>query len=153
MARAAFVAWGSAGREFRVWRVSKGWSKADVLEANRPTPEGVGVKGGGFKGDSEGDAALRFLGRGVTGAANDASGSATTVVASLLASSDDVVVGDALALRFFDVTVGLVTFSYFATPFWAFASEEIPVLLLATLADRLSDMLYDRYAMLVNRVV
>jgi hypothetical protein len=50
-----------------------------------------------------------------------------------------VVVGDGLALRFFGAD--FVTFSYFATPSCASTFVTAGALLLATLADRLSDML------------
>jgi hypothetical protein len=100
------------------------------------------VNGGGFKGEAEIEVALRFLGRGVTGGARFESGSrAPLIVVSLVASSDAIVVG-ALLLRFFDAT----TFSYFATPFFDFPSVIAGALLLATLADRLSDMVYRLWA-------
>ena len=64
---------------------------------------------------------------------------------SLVASSDVMVVG-ALVLRFFDAT----TFSYFATPLFAFPSVIADVLLLAILADRLRDMVYSLWARLLG---
>lgn len=67
MDRGAFVACGSAGRGFRSASESSGWSFSAGLGADvmSPTPEGVGVNGGGLVGDS--DAVFRFFGRGVAG--------------------------------------------------------------------------------------
>jgi hypothetical protein len=49
--RGALVAWGSAGRGFRDASISKGWPDPDDVDvAIRPTPDGVGVKGGGLLG-------------------------------------------------------------------------------------------------------
>jgi hypothetical protein len=67
--RGAFVACGSAGRGLRSGRFSRGWLSS-VDEAMRPTPDGVGVKGGGFRGDSL--AAFRRFGSGVTGSSGTA---------------------------------------------------------------------------------
>lgn len=81
----------------------------------RPTPEGVGVKGGGLLGDSffSGPARRRLV-RGVLGRegiVNSSSGPG--FVASLLGSLVVLVV-DTLLLRFLLAVGGLVTFSFFA---------------------------------------
>jgi hypothetical protein len=107
----------------------------------RPIPDGVGVNGGGFIGDSVVVVALRFLGRGVVGPGEsvlDSTDPLTVSFTSLLAVSSVVV--DALVLRFFVAGAGLATFSYFATPFPDFASDIAGVILLATLAERRRDM-------------
>jgi hypothetical protein len=65
----------------------------------------------------------------------------TLVVLSLLVASGDVGAGALVVLRFFAGTLALLTFSYFATPFWVLISNKIGLLLLATRAERLRDML------------
>lgn len=101
MERGAFVACGSVGRGFKSGRVSSGCPYCDV-EASNPTPEGVGVNGGGFNGDSE--AALRGrFGSGVEG-------SSGTTNSSLFMGA-----AGALLLRFLVAVEALDT--YFASPF------------------------------------
>ena len=140
------VAWGSVGRALKLERSSSGWSPSAVRD-NKPTPEGVGVNGGGFKGDPEIEAALRFFGGGVTCGAKFESGSRAPLMVSLVASGDVVVA----LLCFFDAT-GL-TFSYFATALFAFPSVIAGALLLATLAERLRDMVCGLRARLVRVIV
>lgn len=158
--RGAFVALGAAGRGCMKERESRGWSVsacwADVLVDRRLMAEGVGVNGGGFKGDSTVDADLRFfLGRGVAGSVD--SGSVVPFVSSLgivvFAASSGIIV--TFALRFLAVALVLAAFSYFATPFSALDSESTEALVLATRAERLKDMLCCVYMLvfLVNRVV
>lgn len=105
----ALVACGSAGRgRESLDRSSRGWSSSGLLavaetkgfarRAGRapvtisPTPDGVGVKGGGLMGESPsvplGVAAVRrFLGRGVDGRSGTAKGSSGTAIMEPLASS------------------------------------------------------------------
>ena len=70
--RGAFVACGAARRGCREERESRGWSVVGcwtgLLVDRRLMAEGVGVNGGGFKGDSAVEADFRFfLGMGVAG--------------------------------------------------------------------------------------
>jgi hypothetical protein len=107
-----------------------------IDDAISPTPDGVGVKGGGLIGDSS-KAALRFLGNGVVGRFGIAnSASSTADLASFCSDAEG-----ALALRFFGTVVAFETLLYFATPFVALMSDTIGVTLLATRAERLRDML------------
>ncbi len=67
----ALVACGEAGR-FRLERLSSMWSESRLRMllalAMRPTPDGVGVNGSGFKGDVVSPFRRRLVGRGVEGA-------------------------------------------------------------------------------------
>lgn len=148
VASGALVVWGPAGRGFSVARVSNGWSGGEEGgNERRPTPEGVGVKGGGLVGGSEGAFAfaLRFLGRGVEGRSGIVK--AGFEVEGDLVSSDVACAGDVadtLLLRFLGTAAGFVTFSYFAIPSSTATSGVEILLLLATRAERLGDMLNDR---------
>jgi hypothetical protein len=114
------------------------------------TAEGVGVKGGGFMGDSDVGFDLRFFGRGVAGSGGDTSfGPGCSKASSVSFLPLDLFVisfggCDSTAalvdLRFFVVAFDWLTFSYFATPFWLFKSGAIGALVLATRAERLRDM-------------
>jgi hypothetical protein len=138
VAKLAFVVRGAAGR------VMGSEGENEGAEEKILAPAGVGVNGGGFSGDSASDidfdAALRFLGSGVAG--RDEAALASPLVALLpLVASGDVGAGALVVLRFLGGTLALPTFSYFATPFWALTSNGTGVLLLATRAERLKDML------------
>lgn len=128
----------------RLASISRGWPLSTAPDAINPTPDGVGVKGGGLLGDSE-EAALRPFGKGVDGSSGMAKGSSGALMMVPFASSSTSVDWDGdvagLLLRFFDAEAGLLIFSYFAAPFGAFAEGVLAVLLLATRAERLSDML------------
>jgi hypothetical protein len=108
-----------------------------VDDAMMPTPAGVGVKGGGLMGDSSVALALRFFGRGVAGRLGTVSFASSDV--ALDSSCDTGAV--ALALRFLGAAAGFATLVYFATPFVALASTGRTVLVVATRAERLKDML------------
>lgn len=102
--------------------------------------DGVGVKGGGFRGDS--DAAFRFLGSGVAsrdGVANVASSWSLLVV--VLTDCD---VADALVLRFLVAGPAFCTFWYVTTLAEAVPSAAESALVLATRAERLSDITLKR---------
>lgn len=126
----ALVACGSAGR---CCRNGEG-SIFVVVDAMRPTPDGVGVNGGGLTGDSDAVFALRFFGSGVEGSSGIAkSGSSLFVKASSCRS-----VREALLLRFFGAAAGFSTLVYLASTLVVLPST---VVLLATRAERLRDML------------
>lgn len=104
-----------------------------------PTPDGVGVKGGGLMGDCDGAAALRLLGRGVTGT------SGTTNLASSVdgggSSCCAGAVAEALLLRFLSAGVGFFsTFAYVETLSFVPFSRATGVLVLATRAERRKDI-------------
>lgn len=91
------------------------WVKL-VEEVMWPTPEGVGVKGGGLKGESWSGAGLRLLGRGVVGRLGRVS------FCSLLVSMGGLIVSlglscvvmDDLLFRFLGAGAGFAAFSGFA---------------------------------------
>jgi hypothetical protein len=103
----------------------------------RPTVEGVGVKGGSLIGDSDDGAALRFFGSGVAGRSGIVKASFGSGFVGLLVG--DVV--DALLLRFLGAMVGFEFVLLDADPFVPLVSVKVEVLLLATRAERLRDML------------
>lgn len=160
MDRGALVACGSAGRGLSPARISRGWPFCSAAEAINPTPEGVGVKGGGLLGDSESDAGLRLFGKGVVGRDGIAKGRSGEAMMVPFASSCvdwDGGVVDGVALRFFGAGVGLVIFSYFAVVgFGAFASAlgVVVALVFATRDERRRDMLeWVDGVVLVNGVI
>jgi len=135
--------WGSAGRVVGSEGENAG-AEEKIL-----APAGVGVKGGGLSGDSDDgadfDAALRFLGIGVAGRDEGESAKSTNLSPLVLPSTVTlffVLFGAdvAVVLRFFVGALALLTFSYFATPSRTLASDRTCVLLLATRAERLKDM-------------
>mgnify|MGYP003624094414 CR=1 FL=1 len=131
--------WGSAGREVRLARLSRGWdASAEEVGAwaMRPTVEGVGVKGGSLVGDSDG-AALRFLGSGVAGRSGIVKASFGSGFVGLLVGD----VANALLLRFLGAVVGFESVLVDEDPFVPLVSVRVKVLLLATRAERLRDML------------
>jgi hypothetical protein len=130
----ALVAWGSAGRGCREARLSRGWVSEE--DAMRPTPAGVGVKGGGLVGDFDA-AILRFFGSGVAGR----DGTAQSVSFDVALGSSSGAVVEALVLRFLGAGAAFSTFVYLPVPFVAVDSGIIGTLLLATRAERLGDIL------------
>lgn len=112
----------------------------------RPTPEGVGVKGGGLAGDSDA-AALRFLGKGVAGR----SGIAKSDSCDGGLGSSCGAVTEALPLRFLGAAAGFSTLVYFATPFVALVAKGTEALLLATRAERLRDIF--KWVSILRRMV
>lgn len=100
----------------------------------RPTPDGVGVKGGGLIGDSD-IAVLRFLCNGVTG--SDGTVSSASSEANVVSCAD----AEPLVLRFFAAGAALATLVYFAVSLTALASESLEALLLVTRVERRRDMM------------
>ena len=113
----------------------------------RPTPKGVGVKGGGMEGEPE--LGLRLLGLGVvgrSGIANEASDALIALVRegnlSGLRASCVGAATAALLLRFL-VTVAGFFVSPFATPFWISVAGSAVFVVLR--AERRRDMLICLY--------
>lgn len=139
----ALVACGSAGRELRDARISRGWLVSeDVEDVMSPTPDGVGVSGGGLMGDSDDEdaaAPLRFFGKGVAGRSGIAN--SAPLVDEAGSSCCAGAVSEALLLRFLGAAVGFFSaFVYFATLSFPPFSDVTGALVLATRAERLRDI-------------
>ena len=78
--------------------------------ASKPTPDGVGVKGGGLIGDSSIEVGLRRLGRGVTGRGGMANVVSLAIVVVPSVDGDVGTVEGLLFRLFIDVFVVAVAF-------------------------------------------
>lgn len=144
VASGALVACGSAGRVVGNARVSRGWSiSEDLVDVRSPMAEGVGVKGGGLMGESEDveAAPLRFFGRGVAGRSGMANSPFSADESGSSCCACACAVADALLFRFFVSAVGFFsTFVYFATLAFTPSFGLTGMLVLATRAERLRDI-------------
>lgn len=139
----ALVACGSAGR---CCKNGEGPSFV-VDDAITPTPDGVGVNGGGLTGDSEAAFPLRFFGSGVEGSSGIAKPDSPLFVTAPSCRS----VRGALLLRFFGAAAGFFsTLVYLASTLVVVPST---VVVLATRAERLRDMLIGLLALLLRVLV